>query len=139
MIFKNKQIEITSDGNFNVVNITDKVRAFITETGVKNGHFFAFYQHTTGAIIIGEFEAGIVADLRDTLERIAPAGLQYKHHIRAVDFNGHAHVRAALMPTEVGAPIVDGKLGVGAYQDFIIVDDQVDFEPRYVMLQVIGE
>lgn len=134
-----KQIELLSDGHFNVINITDKVREFVWESGVVNGHLYVFYQHTTGAVIIGEHESGILADLEEMFERISPFSHPYKHHIRAVDYNGHAHLRAAIMPTEVGAPIVAGNLAMGTYQEILVIDDQVDKEPRYVMLQAMGE
>lgn len=134
-----KQIELLSDGHFNVMNITEKAREFVRESGIVNGHLYVFYQHTTGAVIIGEHESGILADLEEMFERITPFTHPYKHHIRAVDYNGHAHLRAAIMPTEVGAPIVAGKLAMGTYQEILVIDDQVDQEPRYVMLQAMGE
>ena len=134
-----KQIELLSDGHFNVINITEKAREFVRESGILNGHLYVFYQHTTGAVIIGEHESGILADLEEMFERITPFTHPYKHHIRAVDYNGHAHLRAAIMPTEVGAPIVAGKLAMGTYQEILVIDDQVDQEPRYVMLQAMGE
>lgn len=139
MNIKSTQLELPSDGHFNVICITDHIRDFVKESGVENGHVFAYYQHTTGSIIIGEYESGIVADWQDMFERIIPVEYPYKHHIRAVDFNGHAHVRAMLMPTEVSAPVVSGKIAMGTYQDVLVIDDQVDHEPRYVVLQIIGE
>ncbi len=134
-----KQIELPSDGQFNVINITAEVVDFVKSSGIKNGQVFVFFQHTTGAVIISEHEVGIVADLVDMFERLAPTDYPYKHHIRAYDFNGHAHMRAALMQTSVNAPIVNGKLAIGTYQDFLVIDDQTDKEPRYVILQAMGE
>lgn len=139
MMVISEQIELLSDGRFNVINITDRVADFVRASGLKNGQVCVFFQHTTGAVIIGEHEAGIAVDLEDMFERITPVDYPYKHHIRAVDFNGHAHIRAALMQTEVNIPLVNGKLALGTYQDILVIDDQVDQEPRYVMLQVLGE
>jgi secondary thiamine-phosphate synthase enzyme len=134
-----KQIELLSDGRFNVMNITDTVREFVQDSGIHNGHVFVFFQHTTGAVIIGEHETGIVADIEEMFERITPFAHPYKHHIRAVDYNGHAHLRAALMQTEVGVPVVSGRLALGTYQEILVIDDQVDTEPRYILLQAMGE
>ena len=134
-----KQVELQSDGRFSVTTITDLVDDFVWESGIRDGHVFVFFQHTTGAVIIGEHESGIVADIQDMFERVAPTSYPYLHHIRGVDFNGHAHVRAALMQTEVSVPVVGGKMALGTYQDIIVIDDQVDAEPRYVILQVMGE
>lgn len=134
-----KQIELLSDGRFNVLNITDQVVDFVQNSGIQNGQVLVFFQHTTGAVIIGEHESGIVADLEDMFERIIPTNYLFKHHIRAVDFNGHAHLRAALMPTSVTIPVVQGKLALGTYQEILVIDDQTDQEPRYLILQVMGE
>jgi secondary thiamine-phosphate synthase enzyme len=134
-----KQIELLSDGHFNVLNITDQVADFVQDSGIQNGQVLVFFQHTTGAVIVGEHETGIVADLEDMFERIIPTNYPFKHHIRAVDFNGHAHLRAALMPTSVTIPVINGKLALGTYQEILVIDDQIDQEPRYLILQVMGE
>lgn len=134
-----KQLKLYSDGRFNVINITDQVREFLGTTKMKNGQVCVFFQHTTGAVIIGEHEPGIVADLEDMFERITPTDYPYIHHIRAVDFNGHAHLRAAILQTSVTIPFIDGKLALGTYQEVLVIDDQVDQEPRYLILQAMGE
>ncbi len=134
-----KQIELHSDGRFNVMNITEKVADFVNSTGLKDGQVCVFFQHTTGAVILGEHEPGIIADLEDLFERITPTDYPYLHHLRAVDYNGHAHLRAAVMPTSVTVPFVAGRLALGTYQEVLVIDDQVDQEPRYMLLQAIGE
>lgn len=134
-----KQIELDSRGYFHVTNITEQVRHFVTSTGVQQGQVLVFYQHTTGAVIIGEHEPGIIADIQEMFERIAPVSHEYIHHLRAVDFNGHAHVRSALMTVNVVIPIMDGKLLLGTYQEILVIDDQTDPAPRFVVIQVSGE
>lgn len=134
-----KQITLPSDGHFNIINITDQVQDFVQSSGIRHGQVFVFYMHTTGAVIIGEHEAGIMADLKELLDRITPTDQKYKHHLRNVDFNGHAHLRAALMQTSVTVPITEGKMTLGRYQEILVIDDQVDQEPRSLMLQVIGD
>ena len=138
MIFS-EQIEVASDGHFNVINITRNVKEVLAKSEIVNGQALVFYQHTTGSVLISEFEAGIVADWKDMFERIAPSNYAYKHHIRAVDFNGHAHCRASIMPTQVTIPVLNGKLTLGTYQEILVIDDQVDKEPRYLIVQIIGE
>ena len=134
-----EQITLESDGCFNVICITGQVREILERSRIRQGQALVFYQHTTGSVLIAEFEAGIVADWKDMFERIAPSGYNYKHHIRSVDFNGHAHCRAAIMPTQVTIPVMDGKLAMGTYHDILVIDDQVDREPRYLIVQIMGE
>ena len=138
MIFS-EQIELASDGHFNVINITQKVKEILLKSGIVHGQALVFFQHTTGSVLIGEFEVGIVADWIDMFERIAPGSLAYKHHTRAVDYNGHAHCRASIMPTQVTIPVLNGKLALGTYQEILVIDDQVDKEPRYLIVQITGD
>ena len=139
MLVKTRQLKLLSDVHFNIMVITDQAREFVDSSGVRNGQLVVFFQHTTGAIYIGEHEAGIMADLQDMLERITPTDYPYKHHMREYDFNGQAHLRATLLPTSVNIPVVEKKMVLGTYQEIIILDDQVDQEPRYVILQIMGE
>jgi secondary thiamine-phosphate synthase enzyme len=136
---KTEQIKLHSNGHFNVLNITGKVREFLASTGLRDGQVCVFFQHTTGAVIIGEHEAGIIADLQDMLDRITPPQYAYLHHLREVDYNGHAHLRAALMQTSVTIPFMDGKMVLGSFQDILVIDDQIEEQPRYLVLQAIGE
>lgn len=134
-----KQLDLDAGGNFDVVNVTDQVREFVSSTGIEHGQVVVYYPHTTGAVFIDEHEAGIIADLQELFERITPITHEYKHHLRGADFNGHAHVRCAVMGITVSIPILDGELLLGTYQDILVVDDQTDPAPRRVVLQVMGE
>jgi len=134
-----KQLDLDTSGNFSVVNITEQVRAFVQSTGVTHGQVLVFYRHTTGALLIGEHEAGIIADLQAFFERVVPVDHPYFHHLRAVDFNGHAHVRSALLTVTVNIPVMNGNLMLGTYQEILVIDDQTDPAPRYVIVQMVGE
>lgn len=134
-----KLIEIIPGAGFAVQNITHLVNDFVSSVCVVRGQLVLFYKHTTGSIIIGEHETGIVADLEDAFETIAPTDGEYLHHQRAVDFNGYAHIRAAIMPTSVVIPISDGNLVLGTHQEILVVDNQPEELPRFVFLQITGE
>jgi secondary thiamine-phosphate synthase enzyme len=138
-MFYTTQIELDTTGYFAVINITEQVRAFVASTQVKHGQVLVFYRHTTGAVIIGEHEAGIIADMQDMFERLAPVSHEYKHHSKEVDFNGHAHMRSALMTINVTVPILNGELLLGQYQEILVIDDQTETVPRQIVIQVSGE
>lgn len=133
------QLELYSEGNFTVINVTERIREFVHSTGIKQGQVLVFYRHTTGAVIINEHEPGIIADIQDMFERIIPVAHEYKHHLRAVDLNGHAHVRSTLMTINVIIPIQDGELLLGTHQEILVIDDQTELLPRYLVVQVSGE
>jgi secondary thiamine-phosphate synthase enzyme len=134
-----KLIEIIPGAGFAIQNITHVVNDFVSTVGVQQGQLILFYKHTTGSIIIGEHETGIIADLEDAFESIAPIEGEYFHHQRSVDFNGYAHIRAALMPTSVVIPIYNGSLVLGTHQEILVVDNQPEELTRYVFLQITGE
>jgi secondary thiamine-phosphate synthase enzyme len=71
-------------------------------------------------------------------EQISPVSGHYHHHLKAVDFNGHAHLRSALMTISVNIPVVMGDLALGTYQDILVIDDQSDPANRQVIVQVMG-
>jgi len=43
------------------------------------------------------------------------------------------------MPTQVTIPVMDGKLALGTYQEILVIDDQADKEPRYLVVQIMGQ
>jgi secondary thiamine-phosphate synthase enzyme len=138
MIVKTTQFDLDTCGNFSVVNITEQVRDFVRESGVHEGQALVYYKHTTGAIVIGEHEAGIIADWQAMFEQISPINGHYHHHLKAVDFNAHAHLRSALLTVSVAIPVVGGDLALGTYQDILVIDDQSDPANRRVIVQVMG-
>ena len=138
MKIESTTLEICPGAGYAVQNITHLVSQFVTQAGVKEGQLIVFYKHTTGSIIIGEHEAGIIADLQDTLEKIAPSDGKYIQHLRQVDYNGYAHIRSKFMPTSVVVPIHNGRMVLGTHQEIQVVDNQPEEVPRYVFLQVTG-
>lgn len=138
-MIKTEELILQSDGIFEVKNITETVKEFVKSTGVIEGKVVIFYRHTTGGVIIGEHEAGIIADLHDMFERTIPTQYEYLHHVRGVDFNGHAHIRSALLTISVEVPISDSELLLGTYQEILVIDMQIDQNPRNVIIQVWGE
>lgn len=138
MIFTERLI-IPSEGDFYVVNITEQVREIVERSGIREGAVLVFYQHTTGAAMIVEHELGILVDLEDVLEKIAPVAGEWKHHLRGYDTNGAAHLRSAMLGVSLTVPILDGDLLIGTYQEIVVVDMDPGRKARMVIVQVMGE
>ena len=81
----------------------------------------------------------VAGHLEDTLEKIAPIAYDYKHHMRGFDSNGAAHIRTALLNVSVTAPVIDGDLGIGTWQEILVIDMEPQGRPRTVIIQVSGE
>ncbi len=132
-------LEVHSDGGFYAANITDDVKRVIKRARVTAGYVLVFFQHTTGCILVVEHEIGILVDLQDMLDRIIPPALDYKHHLRGADANGHAHIRASMLNTSTTIPISDGVLMLGTWQEILMVDFDERVKTRKVVVQVQGE
>jgi secondary thiamine-phosphate synthase enzyme len=132
-------LTLETSGGFAIENLTDRLHELVDQSGVSEGSALIFYRHTTGGIMLMEYEAGIMADLEAILESIAPEGYEYLHHLRGVDFNGHAHIRSALLGVSITLPISQGELLLGRYQQVIVIDMQTERAPRSVVIQISGE
>ena len=134
-------IELESEGNFHTMNVTEKVRDVVNRSGVRQGSALVFYRHTTGAVLAVEHEVGLLADLEELFDRLAPIDADWKHHRRGYDANGGAHIRTAFLNPSITVPVVDGELLLGTYQEILIAD----FDPieetrtRKLVVQVAGE
>ena len=87
-----------------------------------------FVTGTTAALLIMEDEPGIVADIKNVLESMAPEKHDYHHHRRWGDANGAAHIKSALLGPDLSIPIIDAKLALGAWQQIFLID--FDEKPR---------
>jgi secondary thiamine-phosphate synthase enzyme len=134
-------IELESEGNFYTFNVTEQVRDVVSRSGVRHGSVLVFYRHTTGAVLAIEHEVGLLADLEDVFEQLAPIEGAWKHHRRGYDANGGAHVRTAFLNPSMTVPVIDGELLLGTYQEILVADfDPVDgTRTRKLVVQVSGE
>ncbi len=126
-------------GFADIHDITDQASRLVTSSRVRNGLVLVFVPGSTAGVTTIEYEEGALEDLKNALQRIAPEGIHYAHDARWGDGNGFAHVRAALLGPSLSVPIVQGRLGLGTWQQIILVDFDNRPRDRMVILQVIGE
>jgi secondary thiamine-phosphate synthase enzyme len=85
-----------------------------------------------------EFESGVVNDLRRAIERMAPRDIPYEHDKRWGDGNGYSHVRAAIFGPSLTVPVMDGRLGLGTWQQIVLLDFDNRPRRRRILVQVTG-
>ncbi len=134
-----ERLSLLSDGDGAIQLVTERVRAVVRASGVHSGVAHLLYQHTTGALLIVEYEAGILADWEDALERMAPIDQEYLHHRRGFDRNGAAHVRTALLHVSLSVPVLDGDLALGAWQEIVVADFDPGCKTRTLLVHVMGD
>lgn len=122
-----------------VLDITDEVQEALESSSLKAGVVTVFVPGATGSITTIEYEGGLVADLGDALQRIAPEEIDYAHNERWHDGNGHSHIRASLLGPSLVVPFCEGRLMLGTWQQIVFLE--LDNRPRQrkVVLQIMGE
>ena len=139
MTVVSKEISFQTNGNVDIIDITDKVAELLRESQPKDGIVTVFVPGSTGAITTVEYEPGLIEDLKNALERTMPQGIEYKHNIRWCDGNGHSHVRSAMLVTSLTVPFSNKKLLTGTWQQIVFIDLDVRPRSRRIIVQIMGE
>jgi secondary thiamine-phosphate synthase enzyme len=120
-----------------MVHITPKVEEIVRKSGIRDGLCFVSPMHITAAIYVNDLEDGLIEDIWQWLEKLAPARRDYKHHQTGED-NGDAHLKALLLHHETTLPITDGKLDLGTWQRIFYAEFDGQRRKR-VIVKLLGE
>ncbi|MGP8331417.1 MAG: secondary thiamine-phosphate synthase enzyme YjbQ [Methanosarcinaceae archaeon] len=134
-----KYLNFDTKGNADIVNITDDVTIAVKESRIKDGLVTVFAPGSTMAVTTIEYEPGLVIDLTQALERIAPQDMVYHHNERWHDGNGHSHVRASLLGQSETFPIINDAIALGTWQQVICIDLDNRPRSRKLIVQIVGE
>jgi secondary thiamine-phosphate synthase enzyme len=132
-------ISINTKGFSDIIDITPRVLSYIEQAGISSGLITLFCPGSTGALTTIEYEPGVLRDLKEALEKIAPSDIPYHHEKRWGDGNGFSHVRAALMKPSLTIPLVEGKLTLGTWQQITFIDFDNRGRKRNIIVQVLGD
>jgi secondary thiamine-phosphate synthase enzyme len=132
-------ISINTKGFCDIIDVNSQVLSIVKRSLIANGLVTIFCPGSTGSITTIEYESGVLQDLKDALERIAPSDIPYEHNERWGDGNGFSHVRAALMKPSLAVPLVNGKLTLGTWQQIVFIDFDNCGRHRDIVVQIIGD
>ncbi len=104
-----------TDERRDYVNITREVEKVVEQSGIREGMVLVSAMHITAGVYVNDAEAGIIADIDEWVERLAPFRADYRHH-RTGEDNGDAHLKSLLIHHQVIVPITDGGLDLGPWQ-----------------------
>ena len=119
------------------LNITRQVEEFVRESGIQHGLCLVNPMHITAAVYVNDWEDGLIADFQVWLEKLAPAGLPYKHHQTGED-NADAHLKRTIMGHQVIVPITAGVLDLGPWEQIFYAEFDGQRRKR-VVVKVMGE
>jgi secondary thiamine-phosphate synthase enzyme len=134
-----RELELKTKARHDVQDITPQILRAVQESKIASGIVTIFCPGSTGGLTTLEFEPGVVADLRQALDEIAPPDRAYKHHARWGDDNGTSHVRAALMGPSLTVPFVDRRLTLGTWQQIVFCEFDTRPRARTLVVQILGE
>lgn len=129
---------LKSRGNNHVIDITSQVASSVAEAGIESGIATVFVTGSTAGVTTVEFEPGLVQDLDTAFNRLMPRELDYRHHERWGDDNGHSHVRASLLGPSLTVPFQKGQLALGTWQQIVLIDFDTRPRNREYVIQIIG-
>jgi secondary thiamine-phosphate synthase enzyme len=119
------------------VNITPEIEGILEKSGIKEGMILVSAMHITAAIYVNDAESGLIQDIDQWLEQLAPFNPDYKHH-RTGESNGDSHLKSLLMHHEVIVPVTNGKLDFGPWQQVYYAEFDGQRRKR-VIVKVMGE
>ncbi len=138
MVF-GEHISICTRGHSDILDITDKVAAVVSRSAIKNGLVTIFVVGSTASVSTIEYEPALVQDVKDQLEKIVPSTLQSRHSQTWGDDNGFSHIRATLMGPGLTAPVSQGSIVLGTWQQIVLIDHDNRGRTRAIFVQVMGE
>lgn len=119
------------------INITDEVEKVVKKSGIEDGMALVSAMHITAGIYVNDAESGLIQDIDDWLQKLAPEGVDYRHH-RTGETNGDAHLKNLLIGHQVILPITKGKLDLGPWQQVYYAEFDGRRRKR-VVIKVMGK
>ena len=119
------------------INVTGEVEIAVRESGIQEGMVLVSAMHITAGVYVNDNEQGIIQDIDEMLEKLAPYGKAYRHHQTGED-NGDAHLKSMLVHHQVIIPVTNGKLDFGPWQQVFYAEFDGQRKKR-VVIKVMGE
>lgn len=119
------------------IRITKQVKESLQKSEIKEGMILISAMHITAGIYVNDNETGIISDIDNMLESMAPFGPDYNHH-RTGEDNGDAHLKSILVHHQVIVPVTNGELDLGPWQEIFYAEFDGQRKKR-VIIKVMGE
>jgi secondary thiamine-phosphate synthase enzyme len=119
------------------INITEEVKTIVQKSGIQEGCVLVSAMHITAGVYVNDAEDGLIADIDEWLEKLAPFRSDYRHH-RTGETNGDAHLKSLLIHHEVVVPLTSGQLDLGPWQQIYYAEFDGQRKKR-VIVKVMGE
>jgi len=137
MKFATHYLEFDTSKKREYINITGEVEAVVRKSGMQEGMVLVSAMHITAGVYVNDAEQGLIQDIDEWLEQLAPYRDGYRHH-RTGETNGDAHLKNLLVHHEVIVPITKGRLDLGPWQQIYYAEFDGRRRKRLV-IKAMGE
>lgn len=132
-----KTIVLATRQREELIDVTDAIKAAVSESGVRNGLVHAYAQGATAAIMIQEnWDESVQTDVIQLLRKLIPRGVWL--HDRQ-DGNGDAHLKAGLVGPSETIPVIDGELGLSTWQNIFFCEFDGPRAERRIVCTVLAD
>ncbi len=119
------------------INVTPEVEKAVKKSGIKEGMVLVSAMHITAGVYVNDAEDGLIGDIDEWLEKLAPFRSDYRHH-RTGETNGDSHLKSMLVHHQVIVPVTEGKLDFGPWQQIYYAEFDGQRKKRLI-IKVMGE
>lgn len=137
MKFHTKYLWFNTQHHREYINITDEVEQALKESAINEGMILVSAMHITAGVYVNDAESGIIRDIDEWLEKIAPFDINYNHHMTG-ETNGDSHLKSLMIGHEVIVPVTNGKLDLGPWQQIYYAEFDGQRRKR-LLIKVMGE
>lgn len=137
MKFKTDYLTFNTDKQREYINITRDVERVVADSGIAEGMVLVSAMHITAGVFINDAESGLLSDIDEWLEGLAPFRQDYRHH-RTGETNGDAHLKNLLIHHEVILAITDAALDLGPWQQVFYAEFD-GRRPKRLVIKAMGE
>jgi len=137
MKFQTEYLTFNTRKHREYVNITDRVEQVVAASGIQDGMVLVSAMHITAGVFVNDAESGLLADIDEWLEKLAPFRQDYRHH-RTGETNADSHLKNLLVHHEVILPITGGRLDLGPWQQVYYAEFDGQ-RPKRLVIKAMGE
>jgi len=120
-------------------DISREIRAWVRDTGIRDGLLNLFVRHTSCSLMIQEnADSGVLRDMEAFLARLVPDGDPLFRHTAEGTDDMPAHVRMALTQVSLTVPVNGGAPALGTWQGIFLYEHRLRPMRRQVLLHLIG-
>ena len=137
MKFHTEYLWFNTKNHREYINITDEIAEILKKSRIQEGMILVSAMHITAGVYVNDAENGLIADIDEWIEELAPFDINYKHHMTG-ETNGDSHLKSLLIGHEVTVPVTAGMLDLGPWQQIYYAEFDGQRKKR-IIVKVMGE